>query len=92
MQGSCTDEGRNFAAHATFGDTVDTATRIRSSNTVKKSTRSLSVKIKALVNMLKKKTAEHQYLVEEIDLERNENEDMLKQTTMSFESNLEDAL
>ena len=81
-----------FAAHAAFGDTVDTATRTRSTNTVKKSTKSLSVKIKALANMLKKKTAEHQELVEEIALERKEHEDMLKQTAMSIESNLEDAL
>ena len=40
-------------AYAGFGDTVDTATRTRS-------TKSLSVKIKALANMLKKKTEEHQ--------------------------------
>ena len=30
------------ATHAAFGDTVDTATRTRSTNTVKKSTKSLS--------------------------------------------------
>jgi hypothetical protein len=42
--------------------------------------------------MLKKNTTEHQDLVEEIALERKENEDMLKQTTMSLDSNLEDAL
>ena len=71
---------------------MDTATRTRSSNTVKKSTKSLSVKIKALLNMFKKKTAEHQDLVEEIALERKENEDMLKQTTVSLETNLQDAL
>ncbi len=47
-------------AHAAFGDTVYTATRTRSSNKVQKSTKSLSVSIKALVNMLKKKTEEHQ--------------------------------
>ena len=55
---------------------------------MKKPTKSLSVKIKALANMFKKKTAEHQDLVEEIDLERKENENMLKQTTMSLEFNL----
>ena len=71
---------------------MDTATRTRSSNTVKKSTKSLSVKIKALASMLKKKTVEHQDLVEEIALERKENEDMLKHNTMSLESNFEDAL
>jgi hypothetical protein len=75
-------------AHAAFGDTVDTTTRKRSSNKVKKSTKSLSVKIKALANMFKKKTAEHHDLVEEIASERKENEDMLKQTTMSLETNL----
>jgi hypothetical protein len=80
------------AAHATFGDTVDTATRTRSNNTVKKSTKSLSVKIKALANMLMKKTTEHHNLVKDIALERKETENMLKQTTMSLESNLEDAL
>jgi len=48
------------AAHAAFSDTAGTATRTRSSNTVNKSTKSLSVKIKAIANMLKKKTSEHQ--------------------------------
>jgi hypothetical protein len=42
--------------------------------------------------MLKKKTVGHQDLVEEIALERKENEDMLKHTTMSLEYNLQDAL
>jgi hypothetical protein len=79
-------------AHAAFGDTVDTATRTRSSNTVKKPTKSLSVKIKALANMFQKKTAEHQDLVEEVALERKENEDLLRQTTLSLETNLQDAL
>jgi hypothetical protein len=65
-------------ARDAFGDTVDTATRIRSSKKVKKSTKSLNVKIKALATMLKKKTAGNQDLVEEIALERKENEDMLK--------------
>ncbi len=40
-----------FVAHAAFGDMVDTATRTRSNNTVEKSTKSLSVKIKALANI-----------------------------------------
>jgi hypothetical protein len=59
---------------------------------VQKSTKSLRVKIKALANMLKKKIAEHQYFVKDIAFEKKENEDILKQTTMSLESNLEDAL
>ena len=49
--------------HVAFGDTADTATRVRSNNTVKNSTKSLSVKIKVLANMLKKKTTKHQDLV-----------------------------
>ena len=36
--------------------------------------------------------SEHQELVNDISTERKENEDILKQTTMSLESNLEDAL
>ena len=59
---------------------------------MKKSTKSLSVKIKGLANMLKNKIAEYQDLVKDIAQERKENEDIMKQTTMSLESNLKDAL
>jgi hypothetical protein len=38
----------------------------------------LGVKIRGLANMLKKKIAEHQDLVNDIFLERKENEDILK--------------
>jgi hypothetical protein len=79
-------------AHVAFGDTVDTAIRTRYNNAVKKSTKSLSVKFKELANILKKKIAEHQDLVKDIFLERKENKNIMKQTTMSLESNLEDAL
>ncbi len=48
------------------------------------STKYLTVKILALANMFKKKIAGHQDLVKDISLERKENEDILKQTTMSF--------
>jgi len=41
--------------------------------------------------MFKKEIAEHQDLKKDIALERKENEDMLKQTTMSLESDLENA-
>ena len=78
-------------AHATFDDTMDTATQTRS-NTVKKSTKSLSVKIKELANMFKKQIAEHQDCVKDISLERKETEDFLKQMTVSLEYNLEEAL
>ncbi len=68
---------------------MDTATRTRSNNSVKKSTKPLSVKIKGLANM---KIAEHHDLVKDTSLERKENEDIPNHTTMSLESNLEDAL
>jgi chaperonin cofactor prefoldin len=81
-----------YEAHEAFGDTVDTATRTRYNNTVKKTTKSLSVKIKGLANMLKKKIAEHQDLLKDISLERKENEHILKHIRMSLDCNLEDAL
>jgi hypothetical protein len=79
-------------AHATFGDTVDMATRKRSNNIVKKSIMSFFVESKALASILMKKIAEHQDLVKDISLERKENENIPMQTTMSLEPNLEDAL
>ena len=41
-------KAQSSEAHAAFGDTVDTATRTRSSKKVKKSTKSLSVKLSRL--------------------------------------------
>jgi hypothetical protein len=79
------------AVHAIFCDTVDSPTRTRY-QTVKNSAMSLSSKIKRLLNVLKKKISEHQDLIKDIALERKEFEDLLKQTTLYFEFDVEDAL
>jgi hypothetical protein len=74
---------------------IDAAVQIKPRTRLQKGKASgneLVKKITKVASMLKKKTDEYENLVKEVDLEKNETEDMLKQTAVSVNATVEEAV